>query len=173
MHWAPSTSTYLHPPPPSSFQPPLNSLQHPQQYSNQNVARNWAISPNLGQKIQSVSLWLKIGTHGILEVLTPNPDLDFWNPDPKIHFLAKFVPKKSKLFVLPENWHTWYPKDDDSYSNISFLNLQPKIHFWANLVQKSKSCPICLTVGTHCILRILILILTLVFWNSKPKSFVR
>ena len=40
------TSTQLHPPPPSS-------LQHPQQYLNQNIARNWAISPNLGRKIKS------------------------------------------------------------------------------------------------------------------------
>ena len=28
------TSTQTHPPTPSSFQPPLSSLQHPQQYSN-------------------------------------------------------------------------------------------------------------------------------------------
>ena len=46
-----STSTQLHPPPHSLFQPPPSSLQHPQQYSNQNIARNWAISPNLGRKI--------------------------------------------------------------------------------------------------------------------------
>ena len=43
-----STSTQLHPPPPSSFQLPSSSLQHPQQYLNQIIARNWAISPNLG-----------------------------------------------------------------------------------------------------------------------------
>ena len=47
------TSTHLHPPPPSSFQPPPSSLQHPQQYLNQNIAHNWAISPNLGRKIKS------------------------------------------------------------------------------------------------------------------------
>ena len=93
LHPAPSTSTKLHPPPPSSFQLPLSSLQHPQQYLNQNIARNWAISPNLGQKIKSCPFWLKIGTHGILEVLIPNPDLDFWNSDPKIHFWANLGPK--------------------------------------------------------------------------------
>ena len=49
---APS-STQLHPPPPSSFQSPPSSLQHPQQYLNQIIARNWAIFPNLGQKIKS------------------------------------------------------------------------------------------------------------------------
>ena len=81
-----STSTQLHPPPPSS-------LKHPQQYLNQNVARNWAISPNLGQKIKSCPFWLKIGTHGILEVLILNPDLDFWNSDPKIHFWANLGQK--------------------------------------------------------------------------------
>ena len=85
--------TQLHPPPPSSFQPPPSSLQHPQQYLNQNIARNWAISPNLGQKFKSCPFWLKIGTHGILEVLIPNLDLDFWNSDPKIHFWANLGPR--------------------------------------------------------------------------------
>ena len=42
--------TQLHPLPPSSFQPLPSSLQHPQQYLNQNTARNSAISPNLGLK---------------------------------------------------------------------------------------------------------------------------
>ena len=78
------TSTQLHPPPPSS-------LQHPQQYLNQNIARNWAIFPNLdqisnpkihfwanlGPKIQSCPFCLKIGTHSISRILIPNPDLDF------------------------------------------------------------------------------------------------
>ena len=88
-----STSTRLHPPPPSSFQPPPSSLQLSQQYLNQNTGRNWAISPNLGQKIKNCPFWLKIGTHGKLEVLIPNPDLDFWNSDPKIHFWANLGPK--------------------------------------------------------------------------------
>ena len=60
-----STSTQLHPPPPSSFQSPPISMQHPQQYLNQNIACHWAIFPNLGgQKIKSCPFWLKIGTHG-------------------------------------------------------------------------------------------------------------
>ena len=53
LHPASSTSTQLHPPLRSPFQPPHRSLQYPQQYSNQNIARNWAISPNLGRKIKS------------------------------------------------------------------------------------------------------------------------
>ena len=95
-----SSSTQLPPPPPSSFQPPPSSfqpppssLQHPQQYLNQNIARNWAIFPNLGQKTKSCPFWLKIGTYCILEVLIPNPGLDFWNSDPKTHFWENLGPK--------------------------------------------------------------------------------
>ena len=97
LHSAPSTCTQListsnrlHPSPPSS-------LQHPQQYLNQNIARNWAISPNLGRKTKCCPFWLKIGTHGILEVLIQNPDLDFWNSNPKIHFWANLGAQKFKV----------------------------------------------------------------------------
>ena len=71
---------HLHPSPPSSFQPPPSSLRHPQQYLNQNIARNWAISPNLGRKIKICPFWLKISIHGILEVLI------FHIPTPKFIF---------------------------------------------------------------------------------------
>ena len=101
-----SVSTQLHPPALSSFQSPASSLQHSQQYLNQNIARNWAISPNFGRKIKSCPFWLKIGTHGILEVLIPNPDLDFWNSDPKIHFWANLGPKiQSCPFCLKIGTH--------------------------------------------------------------------
>ena len=94
--------TLLHP---AHFSLP-SSLQHPQQYLNQNIARNWTISPNLGQKVKSCPFWLKIGTHGILEVLIPNPDLDFWNSDPKIHFWANLGPKiQSCPFCLKIGTH--------------------------------------------------------------------
>ena len=86
LHPAPSTSTQLHPPPISSFQPPPSSLQHPQHYLNENITHNWAISLNLGRKIQSRPFCLKLGSQGMLEVVNLNPDLDFWNSDPKIHF---------------------------------------------------------------------------------------
>ena len=68
----PPSSSQLHPPPPSSFQPSPNSLQRPQQYSNQNIARNGAISTNLGGKTQRCPFWLKTVSHGILNVLIPN-----------------------------------------------------------------------------------------------------
>ena len=80
------TSTQLHPPPPSS-------LQHLQQYLNQNIARNWPISLNLGRKIKSCLFWLKSGTHGILEVLIWKQDLDLKNSDHKILFWANLGPK--------------------------------------------------------------------------------
>ena len=101
-----STSTQLHPPPPSSFQPPASSLQHPQHYLNQNIALNWAISPNLDQKMKSSLFWLKIGTHGILRVLIPNPDIDFWDSHHKIYFWANLGPKSQRcLFCLKIGTH--------------------------------------------------------------------
>ena len=107
LHPAPSASTQLHPPPPSSFQPPPSCLQHPQQYLNQSVARNWAIYPNLSQKIKSCPFWLKIGTYGIMEVLILNPDLDFWNSDPKNNFWANLGPKiQSCTFYLKIGAHS-------------------------------------------------------------------
>ena len=38
--------------------------------------------------------------------------------------LVKFGPKNSKLFILTQNWHTWYIEELDSYSDNSFLNCQ-------------------------------------------------
>ena len=106
LHPAASTSTQFYPPPPISFQPPPSFLQRSQQYLNQNIARNWAVSPNLGRKIQSCPFWLKIRSHDILEVLIPNPDLDFWNSDPKIHFWANLGPKSQSCpFCLKIGTH--------------------------------------------------------------------
>ena len=99
--------THLQPAQPSSFQPPPNSLQHPQHYLNQNIARNRAISSNSCRKIKSYPFWLKIGTHGIIEVLIPNSDFDFWNSDTKIHFWANLGPKiQSCFFYLKIGVHS-------------------------------------------------------------------
>ena len=148
---------------------PPSSLQHLQQYLKQNIARSWAISPNLGQKIKSSSFWLKIGTHGILEVLIPNPDLDFKNFDPKIYFWVNLGSKiQSFLFCLKVGTHSisriLIPNPD-----LDFWNLDPTIHFWANLGPKIQGCPFCLKIGTHGISRMLILIPTLVFCISNPN----
>ena len=99
------TSTYSHPAPSTSTQLISPSTQLSQCCYNQNIARNWAIFPNLGRKIPNCSFWRKIDTHGILKVLIPNPDLKFRSQN---SFLGKFGSKKSKLSVLPEKWHTWY-----------------------------------------------------------------
>ena len=112
------TSALLHPPSTNSSQPPPSSLT----LLEPNIARNWANSLNLGRKNKSCPSWLKIGSYGILEMLIPNLDLDFWNSDP---FLDKFRFKKSKLSVLPENLHTVYLDNYDSYSDITFLSYQP------------------------------------------------
>ena len=87
--------------------------------------------------------------------------------------MAKFGAKTSKLSAFPENLRTQYLQDADSYSDISFLNFQPYFHFWVNLSQTIKSCPFCLKTGTKSISRMFVLILALVFWNSKPKSIFR
>ena len=52
---------------------------------------------------------------------------------------------------------------------LSFWNFDTKIYFWANFGQRSQSCLFCLKIGTHCILRMLILIPTLVFWISNSN----
>ena len=90
------TSTQLHPPPFSSFQPPPSSLQQSQQYLNQNIERNWALSPNLGRTIKSCPFWLKIGTHGILTMLILIPTLVFWISGPKSIF-GQMWAKKVKV----------------------------------------------------------------------------
>ena len=135
LNRAPS-STQLHPPPPSLFQLPPSSLQHPQQYLNQKIARNWAISLNLGQKIKSCPFWLKIGAQSISRMLIPNPDLNFWNSDPKIHFWANCA-QNSKSSVLSENWCTMYLKDADSKSRLRFLTFGRQNPFLGKFVPKN------------------------------------
>ena len=76
----------MHPPPPSSIH------LHPAHFSLHPALAN-TLNKNLGRKIQSCPFWLKIGSHGILEVLIPNTDLDFWNSNPKIHFWGNLGPK--------------------------------------------------------------------------------
>ena len=101
---------------------------------------------------------LKIGTHGILEVLIPNPDLDFWNPDPEILFWANIGPKiQSCPFCLKIDSHS-ITRMPIPNPELDFWNFDLKIHFWASLDPKSQSSPFCLKIGTHGISRRLILI---------------
>ena len=112
--------THLHPPPPSSTHlhpahfnlhpAPSNStqlisastqlLQHPQQYSNQNIARNWAISSIYAEKFKVIHFEWKLANmisqgcwflfqHEILLFL-------FWISNPKF-LLGKLWAKNVKI----------------------------------------------------------------------------
>ena len=129
LHLPPPSFTQFRPPPLSSFQPPPSSLQHPQQYLNQNIARNWAISPNLGQKVQSCPFWLKIGSDGIMDVLIPNPDLDFWNSNPKIYFWANLGPKSQNCPLCLKIITHGISRMLILIRTLIFWNSEPKIHF--------------------------------------------
>ena len=64
--------------------------------------------------------------------------------------MSKFVSKKSKLPILPENWQTKYLRDADSSSDISFLNIEYWIYFWVFLGWKSQMCLLaCKQAHTH------------------------
>ena len=54
--------------------------------------------------------------------------------------------------------------------DLHFWNSFSKIYFWANLGGKNQSCLFFLKIGTQGILTMLILIPTLAFWISDPKS---
>ena len=118
MHPTPPSSIYLHPAPSTSKSPCSSIHLHPAHFSLHlalcNTLNNiWTKTlhvigqfPQIGRKIKSCPFWLKIGTHGILEVLIPNPDLDFWNSDPKIQFWANLGPKiQSCPFCLKIGTH--------------------------------------------------------------------
>ena len=70
---------------------------------------------------QSCTFCLEIGPHSIWRILILNPDLDFWNSDPKIHFCENLGPKsQSCLFCLKIGSH-----------DISrMLILIPSLVFW-------------------------------------------
>ena len=133
---------------------PTSSLQHSQQYSNQNIARNWDTEND---------------THGILEVLIPNADLDFWNSDPKIHFWANLGPKIQSCSLCLKIGAQSVLRMLIPDLELDFLNFDLKIHFLAHLGWKSHSCPVWLTQSVS---TMLILIPTLFFSVSNPKSFL-
>ena len=95
---------------------------------------------NLGREIKSCPLWLKIGTHGILKVLIPNPGLGFWNLDPKIYFWANFGSKfQSCPFSLKTGVHS-ISRMLIPNPGLEFCYFDPKIHFCANLGPNIQSC---------------------------------
>ena len=113
----------------------------PQCFKNQNIARNWSNSPNLGRKIQSCPFCLKIGTHGIMEVLISNPDLEFRNSNPQIIFWANLSRKsQSWPFCLKIGIHGIL-EELILHPDLVFQNSDHKIHFWANLDRKIQNWP--------------------------------
>ena len=154
-------STQLHPPPPSS-------LQHPHQYSNQNIARNWAIFSKLDRKIQSCPFWLKIGIHGILEVLIPFLKFLKFRPQ-KVIFGQIWAQKvqvncfawKLSQMVYQGCWFLFRHQFSE------FKNLNSVLGKFSS---KKSNYPFLLKIGTQSVMRMLNLIPTLVFSNSKPKS---
>ena len=100
--------------------------------------------------------------------------------------MGKFGPKESKLSNLAENWHIECLDDVDSYSNPksifgkSWAEKVKAVSFTWKLVHTRIHIQYLEDVNSYFdisflkfqtkILRVLILILKLVFWNSKPKS---
>ena len=119
------TSIHLHPAyfnlhlaPPSLFQPPPNSLQHPQCYQNQN--RTYLGNfPKCRPKILKLSILIE--------------NWKIWcigGADSESRLFGQISTRKvEEVLVLFENWHILLLKDAGSYSSISFLNLGPQNPF--------------------------------------------
>ena len=81
----------------------------------------------------------------------------------------KFRPKNSILFILTENWHTWYIEGADSESGLEIPI--PKFIFGQIWVEKVKVVRFTWEMAHMISGRMLmILIPTLVFWVEKPES---
>ena len=140
--------TNLHPAP--SFSPISTSSNHlisasahlsatsckNQRYKNQTTARNWAISPNLGRKIQSCFFCLKIGFYGNLKMMIPNPDLDFGNSELKIHFWANLGGKSQSCPFCLKIGTAGILEELIPILDLDFWNSNPRINFCANLCRK-------------------------------------
>ena len=115
---------------------------------------------------------MKIGRHGSPKMLILIPILVFWICKPKFVFGQVWIEKIRVIYfawkLVPRyrHWYRqcWFWFQHWSYE-FSILDL-----FLGELRQKCQSWPFCLKIGTHDISRMLILIRTLVFWISNPKS---
>ena len=83
--------------------------------------------------------------------------------------MGKFGPKKSKLFVLTENWHIWYNGSADFESGLRFLKFQPQNPFLGKFGHETQSYLLFLKIGAHSISGMLIPNPDLDFWISDPK----
>ena len=140
LHSTPPTSTQLHPPPLSSVQlHPAHFSLHPAVCNTLNIIRT-KISNVIGQfpeiqveKIKVVHSYWKLAHMG-------SQGGWFWHLlcefQTLIPHLGKFWLKKSKLSVLPENWHKWYLRGADSESGPGFLKFWPQNSFLGIFVLK-------------------------------------
>ena len=125
-------------------------------------------------------------------MLIPNPDLEFWNFDPKIHFWANLGPKCKVLrfvwklvhLVSQRCWFLFQHWFCEFQMLISFLGkFGPKNSKLSILTENLGSADsesglrflklsflFGLKIDTHGILMMLILIPALVLWISDPKS---
>ena len=82
--------------------------------------------------------YLKIITHSISRMLIPNPDLDVWNFDLKIHFWANLDPKSQRcLFCLKIGTHGILEVQIRNL-DLVFEILTPKFIFGQNWAEKVK-----------------------------------
>ena len=101
-------STRLHPPPPSSFQPPPVSIYFDPAHFSLHPALSMLLEPKLGNfpkfrpKNSTLSILTEIWHTWYLRMLIPNSGVRFLKSPPQNPFLCKFEPRKSKLSVLPE-----------------------------------------------------------------------
>ena len=88
------------------------------------------------------------------------------------HLIGQFpqiYTENSKLSVLSENWLSWHIGGADSESRIRTSKFRPQNPFLGKFGPKIQSCPFCLKIGTHGILKVLIRNLGIEFQNSDPK----
>ena len=102
------TSTRLHPPPLSSFQPPPISIYLNPAHFSLHPALSMLLEPKFGNfrkfrpKNSKLSILTEIWHTWYLRVADSKSGVRFLKSPPQNPFLCKFEPKKSKLSVLPE-----------------------------------------------------------------------
>ena len=85
--------------------------------------------------------------------------------------MGKFGPKKTKLFILSQNWHTWYLRNPDSYSNISFLKFRPQNSFLGKFGTKKLKLSVLSKIWHTWDLEDADFFFSISFLNFQPKNY--
>ena len=109
---------------------------------------NIKIRHDLGWSIKNCGVLLKRAPTSTQLILTSTqhhspPSSSFQPPTSSLNLIRtkmpheignfpKFSPKNLKLFILTENWHSWYLWGADSEPGLRFLKFWPQNSFWAN-----------------------------------------